>query len=385
MSPTVLRSTVVEEAQTTGLESAGPSILDKLLPDEQFPGVVECPMTAFDHSPPVRVASDRAKAPLGDDFAPEWVKGDVMAADATVEEELAYFRGLKADAKKLLHENGAIVLRGFDLMKTPDGFQAFYLALGMEPCDDPLQSVAARDAVNKDKGLYEAVNKESRSKYFVGMHNEQVGIRSPRRAAFVCFQAADEGGEFLLNDCRAMFRDLPQEMVEELYEKQVRFIAAEIPLGFFEAMHPAVRRALEPPLLQFAEKMAKQKVDFDIDLVWNEDAEGKRCIHAIAPPQPPIVRHPETNEPVFFCNVHSHSDKLRQQREVRDGTVALSKTTGASRLNRTDIRFGDLTKISDATLAAVDALVMKNVKWVKMEHGDVVLLDNYACQHGRSW
>jgi hypothetical protein len=35
--------------------------------------------------------------------------------------------------------------------------------------------VAARDAVDKESGLYEAVNKESRSKYFVGMHNEQVG------------------------------------------------------------------------------------------------------------------------------------------------------------------------------------------------------------------
>jgi len=34
--------------------------------------------------------------------------------------------------------------------------------------------VAARDAVDKSKGIYEAVNKESRSKYFVGMHNEQV-------------------------------------------------------------------------------------------------------------------------------------------------------------------------------------------------------------------
>jgi hypothetical protein len=216
------------------------------------------------------------------------------------------------------------------------------------------------------------------------MHNEQVGIRSPKRAAFVCFKPADEGGEFLLNDCRAMFRDLPEEVVSELYEKQVRFIAAEIPLGFFEAIHPAIRRALEEPLLQFAETQAKKKVDFDIDLIWDDDAEGKRCIHAIAPPQPPIVRHPETNEAVFFCNIHSHSDLLRKQREARDGTVELSKTTGASRINRTDIRFGDLSPLSDEQLAIVDELVMKNLKWVKMQHGDVVLLDNYVCQHGRN-
>jgi hypothetical protein len=37
--------------------------------------------------------------------------------------------------------------------------------------------------------------------------------------------------------------------------------------------------------------MAKQKVDFDIDLVWDEDNEGKPCIHAIAPKQVMAVVH----------------------------------------------------------------------------------------------
>ena len=32
-------------------------------------------------------------------------------------------------------------------------------ALELEPCEDPLHSVAARDAVDKKAGVYEAVNK----------------------------------------------------------------------------------------------------------------------------------------------------------------------------------------------------------------------------------
>jgi len=352
-----------------------------VVPDEVFPGVAECPLTAWGPRD-VKVKEERA-VPVGE-FAPEWHKSEILGADATIEDELAYFRSLKPTAKALLHEKGAVVLRGWSLPSTTDGFQRMYLALGMEPCDDPLQSVAARDAVDKSTGLYEAVNKESRSKYFVGMHNEQVGTRSPGRAAFVCLKPADEGGEFLIADGRRMFRDVPEPMIEELYEKQVRFIAAEIPLGFMEGVHPAVRRALEPPLLSFATKMAKSKVDFDIDLVWDTDTDGKPCIHAIAPVQTPVVRHPETMEPVWFCNIHSHSDYLRVQREKRDGTADLSETTGASRLNRTDIRFGDLSKMSDEMLDTVDKVVMDNLKWVKMEKGDVVLLDNYMTMHGRN-
>jgi hypothetical protein len=41
--------------------------------------------------------------------------------------------------KAQLHQTGAVVLRGFELTKTADGFQQMYLALGLEPCDDPLQ------------------------------------------------------------------------------------------------------------------------------------------------------------------------------------------------------------------------------------------------------
>jgi hypothetical protein len=46
---------------------------------------------------------------------------------------------LRGGVKSQLHETGAVVLRGFDLTKTADGFQQMYLALGLEPCDDPLQ------------------------------------------------------------------------------------------------------------------------------------------------------------------------------------------------------------------------------------------------------
>lgn len=51
---------------------------------------------------------------------------------------------------------------------------------------------------------------------------------------------------------------------------------------------------------------------------------------------------------------------------------------------RTVLRFGDLSKLSLEQLAAFDATVMKSLKWVKMQPGDVVLLDNYMCMHGRN-
>ena len=50
----------------------------------------------------------------------------------------------------------------------------------------------------------------SRSKFYIGMHNEMVGDRAPGAALFVCFKAAEKGGEFLVADGRKMFKRLDQ-------------------------------------------------------------------------------------------------------------------------------------------------------------------------------
>ena len=69
-----------------------------------------------------------------------------------------------------MQEGGAVIFRGFDLMKEQDGFVSMYEAVGMRPCLDPLHSVAARPTVDGKKGstVYEAVNKESRKNFFIG-------------------------------------------------------------------------------------------------------------------------------------------------------------------------------------------------------------------------
>ena len=49
-----------------------------------------------------------------------------------------------------------------------------------------------------------------------------------------------------------------------------------------------------------------------------------------------------------------------------------------------DIEIGDDGELTDEELKHLDDITMKNVKFVKMTEGDVVLLDNYKCMHGRN-
>lgn len=277
-----------------------------------------------------------------------------------------------------LTATGAIWFREFEMMKSQDGFQRFYELLQLSPCQDPLASVGARAIVNKKSAMYEAVNKPSRAKFFVGMHAESTYKRTNRLGAFVCFKRAETGGEFLLLDGKQMVADLDPEVLGRLYERGVRFSNAELP--FFDFLRNAgpLRPILEPVCKSVAEFAVGMKIDMELELKWAEDEKDGLRLLALSPPQSPINRHPETGEPSWFCNVHSHSRYLRDR---RDGD--LPETSGSSKLNRTDMFFGDLSAIPAEDLDHIDEVTRKNLVSVPMSPGEVVLVDNYQCLHGR--
>eukprot|EP00586_Coscinodiscus_wailesii_P019379 CAMPEP_0172498308 /NCGR_PEP_ID=MMETSP1066-20121228/112014_1 /TAXON_ID=671091 /ORGANISM="Coscinodiscus wailesii, Strain CCMP2513" /LENGTH=428 /DNA_ID=CAMNT_0013271533 /DNA_START=141 /DNA_END=1427 /DNA_ORIENTATION=- len=302
------------------------------------------------------------------------------------EEELEYIKENALSIKQQMVDNGAVIMRGFELMKEQDGFQAFYGALGMKVCLDPLHSVSARPTVDGTKGspVYEAVNKESRKNFFIGMHNEFVGTRAPRAAAFVCFKAAETGGEFLIADGRAIFRDLDPALVEKLYNRSIRYSVMELPFfGWIDDLPSFLQEPIMGAVKGMASAAINAKVDFNVDLRWGEGGyDNIKMLQARAPSQPPIVLHPVTGDPTWFCNVHSHSSQLRKERESVYGAERFED--GASQINKSDMFFGDDGEISLEELKHMDEITMKNVQFVKMSEGDVVLLDNYKCMHGRN-
>ena len=149
------------------------------------------------------------------------------------------------------------------------------------------------------------------------MHNEFVGTRAPRAAAFVCFKSAQEGGEFLIADGRRMFRDLDPELVEELYKRNIRYSVMELPFfGWIDSFPQPLQEPLMGGIKGLVSAAINAKVDFDVEMLWGESGyDNTKMLQARAPRQPPIVVHPVTGEPTWFCNVHSHSSKLRKDRE----------------------------------------------------------------------
>jgi len=354
-----------------GLVAAPPLEDKKASFDTSIDEIPKCPETVWNNK---GISLDSMKGTESQGVLPLELTYD--PASGLTEEE--FFGARREELLEQLTRHGAIWFRGFEMMKTAEGFERFYRQLELDPCQDPLASVGARAIVNKKSAMYEAVNKPSRAKFFVGMHAESTYKRTNRLGAFVCFKPADKGGEFLLMDGKKVLRDLDPDVLSRLYERGVRFSNAELP--FFDFLRNAgpLRPILEPVCKGIAEFAVGQKIDMELELKWAEDEKDGLRLLALSPPQSPVNRHPLTGEPSWFCNVHSHSRYLRDQ---RDGD--LPDTSGASKLNRTDMFFGDLSSISESDLDHINEVIMNNLVYVPMSAGEVVLVDNYQCMHGR--
>jgi len=319
-------------------------------------------------------------------FPREVRRADVLPADADRDAELAWFSANGQDIRDSMERSGAVVFRGFSLMKEQEGFEAFYKAIGMKPCLDPLHAVSARPTANgeKNSAVYEAVNKESRKNFFIGMHNEFVGTRAPRAAAFVSFKPAETGGEFLIADGRAVFRDLDPQILERLYRRDIRYSVMELPFfGWVDSLPKALQSPVMGTMRAVASTAINAKVDFPVELLEQRGGyDQTRILQARAPPQVAVLPHPVTGEPTWFCNVHSHSAKLRKEREEIYGKEKFQD--GASQINKSDFFYGDGGDLTDDELKHLDEVTNKNIKYIKMDTGDVVLLDNYKTMHGRN-
>ena len=176
--------------------------------------------------------------------------------------------------------------------------------------------------------------------------------------------------------------DMKPDVLARVYERGVRFSNAELPFFDFLRKLPEPLAPLKEPLKGvfkgLAEVAVGAKIDMELELQWKEDEKDGLRLLAFSPPQSPVNRHPLTGDAAWFCNVHSHSRYLRDQ---RDGD--LPDTSGASKLNRTDMYYGDGSEISKEDLEHIDAVTRKNLVYVKMAAGDVVLVDNYQVMHGR--
>jgi len=296
--------------------------------------------------------------------------GDMVTKDA----ELEYFKNRSKEIMEHLQKHGAIWFRNFEMMKDADGFRAMYEALQLNPCLDPIHTSGLREMVGKKDAVYEAVNKPSLAQHFVGLHNESTYVKTAKFGAFVCFKPATEGGgEFLVADGAKIINDMDKDVLKRLYQNKVRISVSNLDVGIIvNALPEHAKNGAANALQNVILKTVAPKFDMDLEMVYGADGTNPYRLQAIEHAQSPINRHPETGQPVWFCNLHNHSRYLRDRRPCTVPEVGM-----------TDVYRGDLSKIDPKDIKHINEVCEKNMVSMMMREGDVMLLDNYRVLHGR--
>lgn len=292
------------------------------------------------------------------------------ATEESNRQGMAFFSENKDTIMSTLQEHGCIWFRGFDLMKDPAGFRAFYDNVGLDLCLDPIHTSGLRKMISKKDGIYEEVNKASLAQHYIGLHQESTHVKTSTYGAFVCFQDAPEGGEFIVADGARILRDMDADVLRRIYEKKVRISVSNLDFDFLAATGP-IRKQMMGFFKGLISDTVAPKFDMELEMLWGSDGNPLR-LQAVEPPMAPVNRHPKTGLPIWFCNIHNHA------RYLRDGRPCTVPEVGM-----TDVYYGDLSPIPAEDLDHIDAVSRANIIRLPMKPGDVVFVDNYRMLHGR--
>jgi len=269
----------------------------------------------------------------------------------------AWLAGQRDHMEELLAKHGAILFRGFDLESQAD-FENFAAALYPELYE------TYGDLPKASGRVYGATPYPHNDPIL--FHNEASHTHCwPTRQFFFCHTVASSGGATVIADCRALYQSLTEEERALFAEKGLMYTR-----NFIEGVDVSWQDFFRT---ESKDEMAAMCAERGISFEWQADG----GLHT-SQKGPAIVRHPRTDELIFFNQIQLHHPVFLPE-QVRSSLQNLYGERGMPRC----VYFGDGTPISDALARKLEAQAWEHSVDVCWQKGDVVMLDNMLITHGR--
>ncbi|WP_163836296.1 TauD/TfdA family dioxygenase [Spartinivicinus ruber] len=272
-----------------------------------------------------------------------------------------YIQSQASELNKLLLETGGILFRGFPVRKALD-FQAAVNAFG-----NPTLPYFERAAVRKEVVTGVFTSTEFSPTVWVDLHHEMSFARCiPAQIFFYADTIAETGGETPVADEYRSTAMIDEAVKREFLKRGLRYtrnFRPDVDMDWRSAFQTDDR-----------EKVAEYCRENAIEWRWL----GEEHLQTIQQ-QAAFVRDPQTSE-LLFCN-HAHIfHPAAMPTPLRE---ALTETYGAGNLPR-NVTFGDGATIPDETILHLREVYQKSTLLFPWLSGDVLLLNNIRCLHGRA-
>lgn len=313
-------------------------------------------------------------------------------SDNSKEKLLERLASEKAELKSKLIENGAILLRGFQL-RSPEDFED--VALALEP---GLQNNYAGTSPRNSRTKFVHSASELPGHYPIMQHCEMSFLpTAPRYLFFFCFVEPQDGGETPICDFRKVYDQMDPKIREEFERKGVKLIR--------NYTGPNTKTATDVYQLKRWDELFKttdhnvveeECKKNELTPTWLDDDKLK-----LVNTRPAVQRHPDTGEMVWFNHLqvfhreaaaieYNHVFKRRGDFFSLKYMLALNTITLFKRLFKkpTDeamhmVFADDDSEIPRTYVEHVQNLIWKNLEANPWKLGDVLMIDNFSTSHGR--
>ena len=271
----------------------------------------------------------------------------------------AWVRANREELESHLSRHGGVLFRGFDVKSVAE-FEQFALAV----CDPLFGDYGDLPPEENGRKVYQSTPYPADKAIL--FHNEGSHThRWPLKQFFFCLQAAQQGGETPIVDCRAMYNRLDPRLIDRLSRKQLLYVR-----NFTDGLDVSWQEFFKTEDRAEVERYCQRAA---IDFEWKEN--GLRTRHL----SPAVVRHPKNGEMVFFNQVQLHHIACLEP-AVRE---SLLEMYGEEDLPR-NVYYGDGSPIEDSVMEEISRAYQETAVSFPWQEGDIILLDNMLIAHGRN-
>ncbi|WP_058533362.1 TauD/TfdA family dioxygenase [Legionella saoudiensis] len=282
-----------------------------------------------------------------------------------------------------LLKHGAILFRDFQV-NSPDAFLNVINACALGTVFDYDFCTVPRTKIQK--GVYTSINYTQKA---IPMHNEKAyDYDTPSHIYFNCAQPSETGGCTPLIDGNKLWFSLPAPLKNKLELHGVMycryFYGEGIKLKLIRKIGGGINCRTWMELFETQEKSVVDEILADT-IYQHEWTIGNGLITKKT--MPPYRHHPISGKVVWFNQCHN----LNRYYSTNTNFVALKVKNPIARyimqlpsLSPLIARFGNGEHFAKHEIATIEQLMLEQQVMTPWQKGDVMVVDNYSCLHGKT-